>query len=115
MRKLFGILILLTAFATTEIQPVSLRALPEHMRSYKNYLIVCVHGMGNDASVWDDLRKHLPELAGDASFAEHIFAYTLRNPSAAYYGNAEQVRSWLERARSEFDTAHPDLPPAQRP
>ncbi|MDR2429003.1 MAG: hypothetical protein LBD62_04280, partial [Candidatus Margulisbacteria bacterium] len=106
---------MLGAWLAAEIQPVNLRALPEHMRSYKNYLVVFVHGMNGDAKAWTELKKRLPELVGDPDFAGHLFAYTLANPNTAYYGNAAELKDWLAAARREFITAHPDWPPDKIP
>ncbi|MDR1324204.1 MAG: hypothetical protein LBK68_07205, partial [Candidatus Margulisbacteria bacterium] len=94
MKKIF-LLLLLCAWLAAEIQPVNLRGLPEHMRSYKNYLVVFVHGMGSDAEAWTELKQRLPELVGDPDFAGHLYAYTFSAPNAAYYGNAAELKDWL--------------------
>ncbi|MDR1114449.1 MAG: alpha/beta fold hydrolase, partial [Candidatus Margulisbacteria bacterium] len=98
-----------------EIQPVNLRGLPEHMRSYKNYLVIFVHGMGSDAAAWTELKQRLPELVGDPDFAGHLYAYTFSAPNAAYYGNAAELKDWLTAARGQFIAAHPDWPPEKIP
>ncbi|MDR1453829.1 MAG: alpha/beta fold hydrolase [Candidatus Margulisbacteria bacterium] len=121
MKKIFFLPLLLlllcglSAGLAAEIQPVNLRALPEHMRSYKNYLVVFVHGMGSDAEAWTELKKRLPDLVGDPDFAGHLYAYTLSDPNAAYYGNAAELKDWLSAARREFIAAHPDWPPDKIP
>ncbi|MDR2430713.1 MAG: alpha/beta fold hydrolase [Candidatus Margulisbacteria bacterium] len=121
MRRLFILLAVLLALAPAELKPVTLRELPEHMRSYKNYIVVMVHGMGGSAAVWDDLKNRLSELVGDPDFATHLYAYSLEEPYAAYYGNAAELgdrrneHNWLSRARQEFAAAHPGLPAEKIP
>lgn len=118
LKRLILALFCLIVFLAAEIKPSNTRALPQHMKSYKNYLIVLVHGMQADAGAWDlhGLRDELAKLTGDNSFREHIFAYSFNDPYASYQQNAPQLgdrnkpECWLTKARQEFINRHPDLP-----
>ena len=114
MKKLLVFWFVLLSIVLAAPRVVNLHSLPEHMRSYKNYIVVLVHGMGSSAEVWGDLRSRLSELVADPGFAEHIYAYTLDNPYSEYYGNAAELGdrsrsdNWLDKARREFIAKHPD-------
>jgi len=116
MKKIVAVLFCLLGLSLAAPRIVNLHGLPEHMQSYKNYIVVLVHGMSSSAEAWDDIRSRLSELVGDQDFAGHIYAYTMDKPYAAYYGNAGQLGdrsradNWLDKARREFITKHPDWP-----
>lgn len=124
IKSFFLVLLFLFCLAgAAELKPVNFRELPEHMRSYKNYLIVLVHGMNSSAEIWEEnnIPNLLAEYVGDPSFQEHVFAYTFNNPNSSYHENAAQIgdrqnsENWLSRARREFRAKHPSLTEAELP
>ena len=110
MKKLLLFICLLTMVAFAGLRPSNMRDLPEYMESYKNYLIILVHGMNSDETVWDStgFKNSLCDLMDDADFAKHVFVYSFDNIHAGYEQNALEIggpkntNNWLNRARKDF-------------
>ena len=104
-------------------KPQPFQELPAHMKSYKNYLIVLVHGMQSNAEGWDsfDFKEELANLVNDPDFSRHIYAYTFDDPNGSYQANGPQLgdrnnaECWLAKARQEFIGSHPTWPAARPP